>query len=79
MNSFNAEAFSEGQTRVTQSVITRKSAVAMPGYQARNYYDGVGIAPDIQADYMTRDNLRTFGTSFVSNFTSAIVALLEKK
>lgn len=79
VNSFNAEAFSEGQTRVTQNVITRKSAAAVPGYPARNYYDGVGIEPDIQADYMTWGNLLTFGTTFVSNFTSAIAALIEKK
>jgi hypothetical protein len=78
VNSFNAGAFSEGLTRVTQSLITRKAPVAVPGYPALNYYDGVGVYPDIQADYMTRDNLMNGGTSFVSAFSSAIANLIDK-
>lgn len=78
VNSFNAGAFSEGLTRVTQGLITRKAPVAVPGFPALQYYDGVGIYPDIQADYMTRDNLMSGGASFVSAFSSAIAGLLDK-
>ncbi len=78
VNSYNAGAYSEGLTRVTQSLITRKSPVAVPGFPALNYYDGVGIYPDIQADYMTRANLLNGGASFVSAFTSAMTGLLDK-
>jgi len=63
VNSYNAGAYSEGLTRVTQSLITRKVPVAVPGFPALNYYDGVGIYPDIQADYMTRGNLMSGGAS----------------
>ncbi len=79
VNSFNAGAFSEGQARITQSLITRKSPVAPPGYPSLYYYDGVGIYPDIQGDYMTRENFLTFGAPFVSQFSAAIAALIDKK
>ncbi len=78
VNSFNAGAYSEGSTRVTQSLITRKVPVAVPGFPALNYYDGVGIYPDIQADYMTRSNLLSGGVSFVNAFSSAITGLIDK-
>ncbi len=78
VNSFNAGAYSEGLTRVTQSLITRKAPVAVPGFPAENYYDGVGIYPDIQADYMTKENLMKHGAPFVNAFSAAIAALIDK-
>ncbi len=77
VNSFQAGAFSEGRTRITQSLITRKTPVAVPGFPALNYYDGVGIAPDITADFMTKDNLLEGGAAFVQAFSDAIAQLVD--
>jgi Peptidase family S41/PDZ domain len=75
--SFDAGAFSEGQTRVTLGLITRASAEGTPGFPAdpnnRSFYDGIGITPDIAGDFMTKDNLLNFGSTFVANFTAAIL------
>lgn len=76
--SFDAGAYSEGNTRMTMSIITRKSPVATPGFPSLEFYDGVGIYPDIFADYQTEENLKTGGQAFVASFTSAILDLIAK-
>ena len=74
--SYDATAFSEGFTRVTEGLIFRAKPVAVGGFPAIPFYDGVGIAPDIQQDYMTVDNLMTGGEPFVDAFTAAINGLI---
>ncbi len=74
---FNAGAYSEGFTRVTESLITRATAVQTPGFPALTSYDGVGIFPDIQQDYMTFANLETGGQPFVSAAMAAIAGLMK--
>jgi Peptidase family S41/PDZ domain len=78
--SFDAGAFSEGFTRVTEGIITRASIAGTPGFPAdpnnRDFYDGIGLTPDIAGDFMTKDNLLNGGTSFVSQFTTAILNLI---
>lgn len=78
VNSFNVGAFSEGHTRVTQSLITRAAPVAIGNFPAVGFYDGVGIAPDIKEDYMTKDNLLNGGATFVSDFSNAVANLIDK-
>lgn len=79
VNSFsNATAYSEGNIRITQSIITRAAPVQVPGFPALDYYDGVGIQPDIIQDYMTANNLATGGTAFVKAFSTAIGDLITK-
>jgi len=75
--SFNAGAYSEAFTRVTESLITRSKAVQTPGYPALTSYDGVGIFPDIVADYMTLGNLETGGQPFRTNAMTAIAGLIQ--
>ena len=44
VNTFsNATAYSEGVTRITQSVIERAKPFQVPGFPNLGYYDGVGI------------------------------------
>ena len=51
-------------------------------FTARNptapYIENIGVRPDIQVDYMTRDNLTQNGKPFVDAFVAAMVAQLEK-
>lgn len=75
--SFDAGAYSEGATRITESLITRAQPVQTPGFPLSPYYDGMGIYPDIVQDYQTRDNLVGGGKPFVDAFTAAISGLIE--
>jgi hypothetical protein len=78
--SFNVGSYSEGNTRVTEGISTRASADGTPGFPGdpnnRSFYDGIGLTPDIPGDYMTKDNLLHGGSTFVSNFTTAILNLI---
>lgn len=75
--SFDAGAYSEGSTRVTESLITRAQPVQTPGFPLSSYYDGMGIYPDVVADYQTSDNLLNGGKTFVSAFSAAITGLIQ--
>jgi len=72
----NITTYSEGSSRVTQSVIVRLNPVQTPGYPLMPYYDRVGIYPDIVQDYMTVDNLTNGGATFVAAVTKAISDLI---
>ena len=75
--SFNAGAYSEGFTRVTESLIPRSAPVQTPGFPVLASYDGVGIYPDIVQDYMTAANLATGGQPFLTAVGTAIVNLIQ--
>ena len=66
VNSYsNATAYSEGNTRITQSVLERLNPVQVPGFPSLGYYDGVGIYPDYWLDFMTVANLNSSGAEFL--------------
>jgi hypothetical protein len=71
-------AYSEGNTRVTEGLITRLVPVAANGFPAEPYYDSVGIQPDIVQDYMTAKNLSSGGGDFVTAAVAAIRTLTGK-
>ncbi|MGH9722354.1 MAG: S41 family peptidase [Bryobacteraceae bacterium] len=72
--SFRAGAYSEGITGMTLGLMTRASPVITPDYPAEPLIENIGVRPDIDVDYMTRDNLLQRGRPFVDAFTAAIVA-----
>jgi hypothetical protein len=71
--SLPAGAYSEGTAGMTLGLMTRAAPVATPDYPTTHYIENVGVRPDIQADYMTRDNLLERGRPFVEAFTQAMV------
>ena len=73
VSNFPTGAFSEGATRITQSLMIRKDAVITSEYPAAPYVENIGVRPDVTLDYMTRQNLLNGGAPFVEAFTSAIV------
>ena len=75
--SFDAGAYSEGSTRVTESLITRAAPVQTPGFPLLSSYDGVGIYPDMVQDYMTAADLATGGQPFLTAIGEAIVNLIQ--
>ena len=70
-------AYSEGFTGMTLGIMTRKGPIATPEYPEAPYIENIGVRPDIQVDYMTRDNLLQQGRPFVAAFTEAIVAAIR--
>ena len=68
-----AGAYSESLAGVVLGLMTRKQPIATPDYPTSHYIENVGVRPDIEVDYMTKDNLLQRGRPFVDAFTQAIV------
>ena len=75
--SYNGGAFSESSIGMLRGLMYRKNPVTVQGYPTTNYVENVGVQPDIADDYKTLDNLLHGGATFVSNFTAAMVKLIE--
>lgn len=76
--SFDAGAYSEGATGMTIAMQTRKAPVKTPEYPESIYIENAGVRPDIELDYMTRENLLQRGKPFVEAFTAVIVEEIRK-
>src|SRR5262249_7486908 len=61
---YQAGVYSEGFTRVTETMVTRPKPVSTPGFPPADHLENVGVYPDIYVDYMTRDNLLSGGKPF---------------
>ena len=68
-----AGPYSEGFTTITQSLMSRQDNVVTSEFPAAPYVENIGVRPDIQADYMTRDNLLQNGRPFVDSFVAAMI------
>ena len=67
-----AGSYSQGYTTVTQSLMSRNQDVVTPDFPVTRYVENVGVRPDIEFDYMTRENLRRDGGVFVDAFLFAM-------
>ncbi len=66
--------YSEASTSNTNSLVTRPGLIVTPDYPAAYYIENIGVRPDVELDYMTRDNLLNRGRRFVEDFTGVIVS-----
>ncbi|MCS7023619.1 MAG: S41 family peptidase [Bryobacteraceae bacterium] len=71
---WRAGFYSESSTTLTRSLVVRASALETPGLPVSPYLENVGVEPDIELDYMTRENLLTRGRPFVDAFARIIAA-----
>ena len=79
VNGYSAGVFSEGSTTLTESLMVRRFSINTAGeYPVSPYIENIGVRPDIQADYMTRDNLINGGKTFVDAFSAAMVEHIKK-
>ncbi|MBM3792842.1 MAG: hypothetical protein FJW31_02010 [Acidobacteria bacterium] len=60
-------------TRVTQSLMNRKSPIVSPDLKTSNYVENVGVLPDVPVEYMTRENLMTGGAPYLAEVTRIAV------
>ncbi len=79
VSSYGAGAYSEGSTTLTESLMVRRFPINTGGeLPTAPYVENIGVRPDIQADYMTRDNLINAGKTFVDAFSAAMVDHIKK-
>ncbi len=76
---FQVGAFSEGDTGMTLALMVRAAPIVTDDFGTSAYIENVGVRPDVQIDYMTRDNLLNAGRSFVQAFTDVIVQQIQPK
>ena len=74
-----AGAWSEASAGIVLGMMTRNQTRVVPGYPASEYIENVGVQPDIEYDYMTKENLTRAGRPFVDAFTAAILEEIRSK
>ena len=52
---------------MTLALQVRSNHIATPDYPFSDVIENVGVRPDVEADYMTRDNLLQNGLPFLEN------------
>ena len=75
---WDATNYTEGFTRVTRSLMNRKNPIATAEYPIAPYVENIGVRPDVELEYMTRDNLMNAGRPYVAAFTQIIVDHINK-
>ena len=70
-------AYTEGTTSITFALVVRKDPIATPDFPTSAYIENVGIRPDKEVDYMTKDNLLNKGAAFVKAFTDEAVQMVK--
>jgi hypothetical protein len=63
--SFHAGPYSEGVAGMTLALQVRSNYIGTSDYPTTNLIENVGVRPDFESDYMTRDNLLQSGYPFV--------------
>jgi hypothetical protein len=76
---WDATTYTEAFTRVTRSLMNRKTDIITPEFPPAPYVENIGVRPDVEIDYMTRDNLMNAGRPFVQAFTAAAVDHIRKQ
>lgn len=76
--SYTSGSYSEIAFSVTQSLMHRQKPVTVPGYPTSSYVENVGVHPEIEQEYMTRDNLVSGGRPYVEAFTRAVVEHIRR-
>jgi len=70
---FSGPAYTESITRMTTSLMHRGRIIYTNDFPPAPYIENIGVRPDVTLDYMTRQNLLTGGSAFVTAFTQAVV------
>jgi Peptidase family S41 len=75
--SVEGTTFSESLTNVTISLMNRKNPIVTSDYPTAPYVENIGVRPDIEADYMTKDNLLNRGKTFVDGMFAAMASYIK--
>ena len=64
--------YSDGVSSYTLTLVVRKEPIVTPDLPPGPYVENIGIRPEIQLDYMTRENLINGGRPYVETFTQIL-------
>jgi hypothetical protein len=70
--------YSESTSTNTNTLVVRKNPIVTPDLPTAPYLENIGARPDIQLDYMTRENLVNTGKPFVDAFTTILINVIQK-
>lgn len=70
--------YSEGIGFVTNSLVVRAQSVKAPDLPAAPFIENIGVIPDIELNFMTRENLMTRGRPYMEAVTNIILAEIAK-
>jgi hypothetical protein len=70
-------AYTDGFVGITRSLALRREPVATMDYPTTRYIENVGVRPDKEADYMTKENLLQNGKPFVQALSAFAVEYIN--
>lgn len=70
-------AYTEGTTSITYTLAVRSKPVVTPDFPTTSYLENVGVRPDNEVDFMTKENLLSKGAAFVKAFTDEAVSMAK--
>jgi len=73
LSGFDAGVYSETGVSMTFSLLTRRDPVSVPGFPDAPFIENIGVHPDVPLEFMTEENLRNRGLTFVQDFTGVLV------
>ncbi len=71
--------YSEASASNTNTMVVRRQNIVSPDLPTAPLIENIGVIPDIQLDYMTKENLLTRGAPFVASFTRIINEEIAKR
>ena len=74
---YEATAYTEASVRVTESLMARKAKRQFAGFPETAYVENVGVHPDVEIDFMTRENLLSFGRPFFAEVLEAALLYIN--
>jgi hypothetical protein len=63
---------------LTTALQSRPKTITADGFPASPYIENIGVRPDIQNDYMTKENLLGNGAKFISDFLDSMAAYIRQ-
>ncbi|MFN8688291.1 MAG: S41 family peptidase [Acidobacteriota bacterium] len=76
--SSDAGFYGEGKASVTISMVVRRQDMVTTEFPTAPYIENIGVRPDRELDYMTRENLLRGGTPFVQAFSRILAEQIDR-
>ncbi|MFN9922220.1 MAG: hypothetical protein ACK555_20895 [Acidobacteriota bacterium] len=76
--SSDAGFYGEGKASVTISMVVRRQDMVTTEFPTAPYIETIGVRPDREWDYMTRENLLRGGTPFVQAFSRILAEQIDR-
>jgi hypothetical protein len=77
--SFDAGPYSEGLAGMTLALQVRNQFIATPDYPTTTLIENVGVRPDFESNYMTKDNLLQSGFPFLDELLQRTAYIIRQQ